>query len=192
MRKNGVKLKKHIIVKSETVNGYKTMSGMWNNIIKDNVLRRGKYHGLTNMMYHHTCAICSMNLIVSTIALLHGELVEITCDVICGSTVRASVVLVKPFPATESGVLEFPTNLTLMVSIGIVRVLGVTTTPIATIVATTIFLSTLRALVAVTRATKLLFATTATGSSISNQLVSLLLFLLRLLRCEMCLGIMNA
>jgi hypothetical protein len=41
MRKNGVKLKKHIIVKSETVNGYKTMSGMWNNIIKDNVLRRG-------------------------------------------------------------------------------------------------------------------------------------------------------
>jgi hypothetical protein len=79
---------------------------------------------------------------------------------------------------------EFPTDLTLMVFIGIVRVPQMTTTPIAMIVATTISLSTLSALVGVTRATKLLLATTASttmGSRIGNHLVSLLLLLLRLL-----------
>jgi hypothetical protein len=82
-----------------------------------------------------------MNLILAAIVFLHGELVKITSNVISGGIVsipgqiksirscclmrhllRAIVTLVNTLPTTEGSVAEFPTNLSLVVFVRVVRI----------------------------------------------------------------------
>jgi hypothetical protein len=48
---------------------------------------RGRNCIVTNMLYCHTLPICRMDLIIATIILPHGELVEVASDVVGSSTV---------------------------------------------------------------------------------------------------------
>jgi hypothetical protein len=72
-----VKLKKDIIVRGKPMNRCKITCGLWHmeNILKKNMPIRGRYSEMTNALYHHTCAVGCMHLILSTIVLLHGHFV---------------------------------------------------------------------------------------------------------------------
>jgi hypothetical protein len=88
-----VKLKKNIVVKSKMMNGNKAFGGMWNmkNFVEMQVLRGSINDCMTNMTNAHTLPICRMDLITALVLLLHGELVELTGDVVGGAGVAIPI-----------------------------------------------------------------------------------------------------
>jgi hypothetical protein len=84
--------------------------------------RRGRNYGVTNVLYHHTCVVRTVYLLLATIVLLCCQLVKITYDVIISCAisipsqikvvrrsrhisrlVQAEVVLIEPFSAPKGG-----------------------------------------------------------------------------------------
>jgi hypothetical protein len=152
-----------------------------------------------------------MYLLLDTIGLCHSQLVQITHDMICGCTIgiprrvkmirgsgcichflRPGEVLVKPLPTTKGRVPQFSTDITTMITVGIVGVAVVTNTPIVAWRATTTTLATRETTIAITGTTILLLMATAMCSSVGNHLILLSLVLQCLLRGKSCLSVKEA
>ena len=48
---------------------------------------------MTNMRNFQTCTICNLNLILSTIALVHRQAVKVVCEVVDGTSIEVPVVV---------------------------------------------------------------------------------------------------
>jgi predicted secreted protein len=88
-----MKFNEDIIVFSETMNRNKVLGGMWNmnNIFKMQIFRGGVTNCMTNMTNAHTLSICHVNLLMALVLLSHGELVELTDDVVGGASVAIPI-----------------------------------------------------------------------------------------------------
>jgi hypothetical protein len=75
------------------MNGNKVFGGMWNmkNIFKMQRFRGGINNCMTNMTNTHTLSISRVNLLTAVVLLSHGELVELTGDVVCGAGVAIPI-----------------------------------------------------------------------------------------------------
>jgi hypothetical protein len=81
-----MKFNEDIVVYSKTMNGNKIFSGMrdMKNIFKMQGYRGGFNNCMTNMTNAHTLSIGRVNLFTALVLLSHGELVELTGDVVDG------------------------------------------------------------------------------------------------------------
>ena len=61
------------------------------NIFKMQSMIRGMYYRTTNMMYIHTCTIGNVYLFIAIIAIPHMKLVQLSCNMVCGSRIRIPV-----------------------------------------------------------------------------------------------------
>jgi hypothetical protein len=88
-----MKFNEDIAVYSKTMNGNKIFGGMWNmkNIFKMQGFRGGFNNCMTNMTNAHTLSIGRVNLLTALVLLSHGELVELTGDVVGGVGVTVPI-----------------------------------------------------------------------------------------------------
>jgi hypothetical protein len=86
-----MKFNEDIVVFSEMMN--KVFGGMWNmkNIFTMQGFRAGFNNCMTNMTNTHTLSICRVNLVMTLVLLSHGELVELTGDVVDGTGVAITI-----------------------------------------------------------------------------------------------------
>jgi hypothetical protein len=56
-------------------------------------MRRLQLDGFTNMINVHTNSICCVDLISVSIVVMHGEIVEVPRDVVCGTEVCVPIIV---------------------------------------------------------------------------------------------------
>jgi hypothetical protein len=56
-----------------------------------NATNWGVQHSMANIFDKHTCPICRMNMITSSVFLMEGELLQVAGDVISDSTIRIPI-----------------------------------------------------------------------------------------------------
>ena len=85
-----IKFKVCMIIRSKTVHRYKIFISSRNmkNTIKFQIGIRGTNNSMTNVTDIHTCTVCCTDLIFSLVLLLHGELLELSSDVVGGAGIR--------------------------------------------------------------------------------------------------------
>jgi hypothetical protein len=88
-----MKFNEDIVVFSDTMNGNKVFGGIWNmkNIFKMQEFRGGFNNCMTNMTNAHTLSIGCVNLLTALVLLSHGELVDLTSDVVGGAGVAVPI-----------------------------------------------------------------------------------------------------
>jgi hypothetical protein len=91
----GVKFNKGVIVKSKTMNGNKIFMGCGNMkyIIQDKIMGRSGDNSITNMSNVHTRPVGCMNLIVTVVGIMHGQLVKISCDMVRSTRICIPIVV---------------------------------------------------------------------------------------------------
>ena len=75
---------KGMIIRCETMNRCETFVSFRNikNIIKSEILFWGANKTSTNLTDSHTCAVCSVDLVVAMVLVSHGELIKFTRDMV--------------------------------------------------------------------------------------------------------------
>lgn len=115
------------------------------NLVKMQVSSRGRNNRTTNMFNLHTCTTCRMNLVITIVLVMHGQVLQVAGDVIgrpriCvpggidrggahGSsnvTFFRHVVFIKPMPAVRGHVSTFKEDLADWAPVGVeARYVGV-------------------------------------------------------------------
>jgi hypothetical protein len=72
------------------MNEDKILMSIWNtkDIIKTNITMR-----CGNVSTVHTYTICCMNLVSVGVVIMHGEIVEVPCDVVSGTEIHVPIVV---------------------------------------------------------------------------------------------------